>query len=324
MSKKIGIAVAGTVLVDKLYEISAYPKAGELTKIGGIEYSVGGCVPNVAADLKKIAPQLPIYAIGKVGCDSDGDYVKSYLFGLGVNTEYIVTADSEKTSFTDVMSVKGGQRTFFTYPGASADFGKDDVQLAEDVGMLHLGYLLLLDKVDSGEGVEILKAASEKGIKTSIDLVSENSTRYSLVLPCLPYTDNLIINEVEAGMITGIEPTNENLKSIAEALMSLGVRERVIIHKPDIGVCLSSSGFTALPSFELPGGYIKGTTGAGDAFCAGALIGIHDGKKDEEILELASMAAVMALGTADATGGLDTEEKIRSFTEKLERKKICL
>ncbi len=324
MNKKCGIAVAGSVLVDKIYEISAYPAAGELTKICGIEYSVGGCVPNVAADLKKLSPELPIYAIGKVGTDADGEFVIKTLSDIGVNTDHIVRSESEKTSFTDVMSVRGGQRTFFTYPGASADFGKDDVTLPEDVGMLHLGYLLLLDKVDGGDGVEILKAASERGIKTSIDLVSENSTRYSLVLPCLPYTDDLIINEVEAGMLTGIEPTDENLKRIAEELMRLGVRERVIIHKPDVGVCLSADGFTYLPSFELPSGYIKGTTGAGDAFCAGALIGIHGGMSDKEILELASMAAVMALGTADATSGLDEIKKIISFTQKLDRKKICL
>ena len=40
-----------------------------------------------------------------------------------------------------------------------------------------------------------------------------------------------------------------------------------------------------LASYQLPLGYIKGTTGAGDAFCAGALLGIYKGEADEEILK---------------------------------------
>ena len=47
MNERTGIAVAGTLLVDKLYEIDAYPAAGELTKIKSISLSVGdigGCL----------------------------------------------------------------------------------------------------------------------------------------------------------------------------------------------------------------------------------------------------------------------------------------
>ena len=47
---KSGIAVAGSILVDSINEISAYPKAGELTKIKSVQKSVGGCVPNVAME----------------------------------------------------------------------------------------------------------------------------------------------------------------------------------------------------------------------------------------------------------------------------------
>jgi hypothetical protein len=40
MNERTGIAVAGTLLVDKLYEIDAYPAAGELTKIKSISLAV--------------------------------------------------------------------------------------------------------------------------------------------------------------------------------------------------------------------------------------------------------------------------------------------
>ena len=69
---KSGIAVAGTILVDSINEISAYPEKGELTKIHSVEKAVGGCVPNVAIDLKRLSPSLPVKAIGKIGDDENG------------------------------------------------------------------------------------------------------------------------------------------------------------------------------------------------------------------------------------------------------------
>ncbi len=323
--KNNGICVAGSILVDKINEISAYPKCGELQKIKNVDLAVGGCVPNVAIDLKKIVPELSVSAIGKIGNDAEGEFIIKTLKENGVDTSKISICDFKKTTFTDVMSISGGQRTFFVYLGADSDFTADDIDFSENQPkMLHLGYFLLLDAVDKGEGLKILQKATDLGIETSIDLVSENSDRYSLVLPCLPYVDYLIINEIEAGKLTGITPEYNNLKQIAEKLYQMGVRKKVIIHFSEGSVCLSDEGFSVLGSFVLPKGYIKGTTGAGDAFCAGALIGIYNSKTDKAIMELASSAAAMALSNTDATSGLKSEEEIKEICKEYERAKLCL
>lgn len=320
--EKQGIVVAGSVLVDKINEIKAYPDCGQLTQIVALEQAVGGCVPNVALDLKRICPDLDVQAIGKIGKDEEGAYVSRVLQEGGVDVSGLVVAERERTSFTEVMSIINGQRTFFTYAGASADFGYSDIAF-ENINpkIFHLGYLLLLKKVDEGEGVSILQKAKELGMKTSIDLVSENSDRYALVRPCIPYTDYLIINEMEAGKLTGMEPSDDQLEIIARKLKEMGVGEKVIIHMPEKAVCLSDEGYTIVDSYELPNGYIKGTTGAGDAFCAGALFGIHQEWKDREIMEFASMCAVMALGKADATSGLKTEQEIKDYCIQFYRRK---
>lgn len=317
MAEKCGIAVAGTILVDKLNEIGAYPASGELTKILSVSRAVGGCVPNTGIDIKRVDPTMTVKAVGKIGNDSEGDFLVQMLEDNGVDASMLVRGENP-TSFTDVMSIIGGQRTFFTFPGACADFGFDDIDFEGlDVKMLHLGYFLLLDKVDGGDGLRILKAAQEKGIKTSIDLVSENSNRYHIVKDCLKYTDNVIINELEAGMIAEIEPCRENLESIARAIKEMGVAERVIIHMPETGVCLSDNGFFELPSWELPRGYIKGKTGAGDAFCAGALIGIYRGLDEMGILTLASKSAAASLSSPDSIGGMKSEAEIDAMLREM-------
>lgn len=325
MSERCGISVAGTVLLDKINEIGAYPAIGELTKILKIDLAVGGCVPNVACDLKRIRPSLSVNALGKVGNDADGRYVLDYLKTSGVNVDGINVDNADNTSITQVMSIVGGQRTFFTYPGTSASYGYSDIDFSSiNSKIFHLGYFLLLDRIDNGDGLLILKRLSEMGIETSIDLVSENSDRYSIVLPALPYTDYLIINELEASKLTGISPENKNLKIISERLMELGVRKKVIIHKPDLSTSLSKDGFTVVPSLEIAREEIKGTTGAGDAFCAGALIGIYDNLPDREILEFASSVASVSLLAPDATSGIVCEEEIKKICKNKERKRICL
>ncbi len=323
MCNKQGIAVAGSILVDEINEIAAYPSCGELTQIRKVERSTGGCVPNVAMDLKKLCPELTVTALGKIGDDEMGEYAQTVMAEAGVDVASVVVQAGEKTSFTQVMSIDGGQRTFFTYAGASAKFGIDDMPFdTVQPRILLLGYFLLLDKVDNGDGLKILKEASARGIKTSIDLVSENSARYALVLPCLPYTDYLIVNEFEAGKLAGMEPTADNLVDVARRLQQLGVREKVIIHQPHSALCVSGDEVTVVPSYQLPDGYIKGTTGAGDAFCAAALLGLYEGWSDREILEFSSAAAVAALGSADATSGLKTVAEVRALCSGLARQEL--
>ena len=324
MTGRRGIAIGGTIIIDKINEISAYPEIGELTKIKSVSYAMGGCVPNVGLDLKKLRPSLDVLALGKIGKDANGEFALKSLKDGGLDISGIAENENDATSFTEVMSITNGQRTFFTYPGASADLGFDDIDFDKtNYKILHLGYFLLLDKIDSGDGLKILKEASLRGIKTSIDLVSENSDRYSLVIPCLEYTDYLIVNEIEASKMAGIEPLDENLEAIAKKLMSLGVREKVIIHKSDRAVALSKEGFTTVPSLNVSKDEIAGTTGAGDAFCAGALLSIYDGKSDKEILEFASSVALVSLFSKDATSGIVCEDKVKEISKKYDRKKIC-
>ena len=118
-------------------------------------------------------------------------------------------------------------------------------------------------------------------------------------------------------MIAGIKPCHENLEKIARALKDMGVSERVIIHMPETGVCLSDNGFFELPSWELPKGFIKGKTGAGDAFCAGALIGIYRGLDEMGILTLAQKSATASLSAADAIGGMVSEAEIDAMLKEM-------
>lgn len=320
---RCGIAVAGTIIVDTINSIHEFPSKGELAHISSVSKATGGCVPNVAADLKQIDKDLAVSAIGCIGNDDDGNLVRQVLESYGVDTSRVKTVPMQ-TDFTQVMSVVGGQRTFFTYSGTSAKFGIEDMDFSElNSKILHLGYFLLLKKIDEGDGLKILKKAKESGLMTSIDLVSENSDKYKNVIPCLSYTDYLIVNELEGGRIAGMDCAEANIPAVAKQLLKLGVREKVIIHFAHGSVCASKDGrITSLGSFILPEGFIKGTTGAGDAFCSGALYGIYNGLSDDQILEYGTVCATMALSTQDAVSGVTDIESAKKLCAKFERRNI--
>ena len=58
-----------------------------------------------------------------------------------------------------------------------------------------------------------------------------------------------------------------------------------------------------MPSLELPSDWIKGSVGAGDAFCAGMLYSLLTGMPDEDGMKLASCAAAANLAATDSISG---------------------
>ena len=124
-----GITIAGNIIMDIVKRVECYPKMGMLSNITSVSRAIGGCGPNVSIDLSKIDPSLPLSVLGCIGDDEYGRYLIAQLQRRNIDTNGIKVIEQAPTSFTDVMSVVGGQRTFFTFAGACAEFGADSIDL---------------------------------------------------------------------------------------------------------------------------------------------------------------------------------------------------
>jgi sugar/nucleoside kinase (ribokinase family) len=71
---------------------------------------------------------------------------------------------------------------------------------------------------------------------------------------------------------------------------------------------------------ELPKSYIKGSVGAGDAFCAGALYSIYNDYDDEKMLKFASNTAACNLSEADSISGMKNSEFIINMDNNYKRR----
>lgn len=318
------IVLAGSMLVDNVKMISRWPDKGMLVPISSVKRSVGGAVCNSGIDLKTLDPSIEVKALGRVGCDDAGDFVVSVMQGKGIDCSLVERAEGVATSFTDVMTVEStGERTFFNMHGADSTLLPEDVDVAKlGCGIFHFGYLLLLDGMDAPDdeygtrAARLLAKVRAAGIKTSIDIVSEQSDRFvRIVRPALKYCDYAVINEIEGSLATGVPA--DDLKGICKGLLDLGVSERVVVHRPECGVTMGRGGdYVEVPSLSLPQNWIKGSVGAGDAFCAGVLYALLKGLDPEYALRLASCAAAMNLSSPDSTAGA----KPLAETMELERR----
>lgn len=326
-----GIAIAGNLIVDYCKTVDSYPQAGMLSNIRSVEKSVGGCLANTIIDIAKIDPSMDLCAIGMVGKDENGSFIIEALKKNGINTDGVKVNALTETSFTDVMSdTQNISRTFFQYRGANAVFDISDIDFARlNARFFHIGYALLLDRFDRQDdefGTVMAKAlynAKQYGMKTSMDVVSENSNRFSSVItPSLKYCDYLIINEVEAAMICDMS-VRENgrlmesgLKAVCDALVDKGVSGLVVVHAPEAACAMDPDGrFALVPSLRLPEGYIKGTVGAGDAFCAGVLYALYKGCPVEETLKIGVGAAACNLSAVNSVDGMRSLKEIRKTIE---------
>jgi len=316
-----GLLAGGNWIIDQVKMIDVYPQPEQLANIRSQSEGTGGAPYNVLVDLARSGVPFPLFAAGLVGQDSLGDHILATCRPYKIDVRHLGTTPKAPTSYTDVMTELGhGRRTFFHARGANALWSGDDLDFKKiPVRIFHLGYLLLLDALDEPESrfgtkaARLLARAQAAGVKTSADVVSEDSDRFArIVNPALKHVDYCILNEIEAGKTTGFKIRQPEgrldtvaLRHAAGTLLQRGVRELVVVHFPEGAFALTRTGEDFWqPSLKLPAKYIAGTAGAGDAFCAGVLCGLHEGWDLQRCLLTGVCIAAASLADATCTAGV--------------------
>lgn len=316
-----GLLAGGNWIVDHVKILDGWPPQDALANIIEESWANGGSPYNILKNLAKLRAPFPLAGVGLVGLDADGDRIIADCREHGIDPTGILRASTASTSYSDVMTDSAtGRRTFFHQRGANALLAPKHFDFTSTrARIFHLGYLLLLDSLDQVESGyplarEVFQRARASGLLTSLDCVSENSDRFEAVVkPVLPDVDILFVNDFEAEKITGLNlrPTSEKriqrslVEHAADALLALGVKRWVLLHFPEGALARSPDGESCWqPSLTVPAEGIKGSAGAGDAFAAGCLFGLHEDWPIGDALELGVCAAVSSLSHATCSEGI--------------------
>mgnify|MGYP001439301219 FL=1 len=313
-----GVIGLGMWCVDTTYKINELPERGKLEPILDSFQCVGGGPSNVLTDLSSLGFNYPMIAMGSIGLDGNASIIKDHLKKNNIQINYLISSKTVPTSQTVCMSEKKNERTFLYYPGANnlldtKHFKIDDLKSKPKI--LYIGYLTLLGKLDRFNYNKtrlniVLEKAKKKNLITIIDLVSNKTSHFQkIVYSALPFTDYLLLNEIEAQLLfkKSIKKNDNylNIKLILQLTKKIfknGLLKGLIIHNSKESVCVLEDQTHNIKSKIIPQQKIKNAVGAGDAFCAAFIYGIHENWNIEKILKKAH-AAGTAMMKIDASSG---------------------
>ena len=154
-----GVLAVGNFIVDYVKVIDAYPAQDMLASILSESRSNGGGPYNVLRDLAAMKVEFPLAACGLVGNDPNGQWIKRDCQNHRIDVSLLHLSQDYPTSYTDAMTVQStGRRTFFHCRGANAYFDVKHCSFSKtNARILHLGYLMLLDRLDSFEGGQTIQ-----------------------------------------------------------------------------------------------------------------------------------------------------------------------
>ncbi|MFA5818283.1 MAG: carbohydrate kinase family protein [Bacteroidales bacterium] len=261
----IGLMVADIII----YPVDAGIFEKDSVRLDTIKHTSGGDALNVAINLAKLGINTGI--CGVVGNDPSGKFLVDEASRFGVETSGVIISDIYATSTSVVLTESNGARHFAYYGKSNDSFSYTMVseESIKNVKLLYIGSTMSLAGIDGNGLTALFKKARSYNIKTAMDATWDNDGLWlAKIKDSLPYTDLFFPSYDEAVMITG----EKSVHKMREFIAAYGVKQ--------FGVKLGSKGCYVtdfekeyiIPPFDCNN--VVDTTGAGDAFMSGYLVGL--------------------------------------------------
>lgn len=303
------VIALGDANVDLIASAESLPARGEEILIRNLEMHAGGSAANLAVAVSRLGVRSGF--IGKVGDDLFGHFLIKHFRREGVNISQLRISDEAPTGLVFCIITNDGERTMFTSRGVNVNLSPDeiDVEYIKGADVLHLsGYALLKDPQRSA-ALKALEAAKEGKLFISFDVGVLAPMEVGNLARSISGSVNLLfLNELEAKWLTGASP-----RSAAEKLLKLGL-EIVALKLGSKGcLVLTKEDRISVPAFVVK---TVNSTGAGDAFNAGFLVGFMEGWNLEEIARFANAAGAIKVTRVGAASALPTRREIEAFMKR--------
>lgn len=286
----------GSCNIDYVYLLDHIVVPGETEMGDKLEIFSGGKGLNQSVATARAGAS--VYHAGCIGLD--GDMLLDVMSKSGVDTSLIKRVDSKNGHAIIQVSAKG-ENSIFLYPGSNAMVTREYV----DSVLEHFdrGDILLLQN-EISEIEYIVERAYDVGMSIILNPSPINETIDKIDFNML---EHLILNEVEASAITGLDEPEKCIDCLCERYPRL----KVMLTLGADG-CVFSDGKVKHyhPTFKVKA---VDTTAAGDTFTGYFAAELSRGKDIPTVLKIASMASAIAVSRMGAA------PSIPEFTEVYER-----
>jgi fructokinase len=295
------ILVAGECLVDF---IPARP--GPLETVEQFQRRAGGAPANVAVRLADLGPAPLLWT--RLGADPFGRYLEATLDERGIPEEFVVTDESAKTTLAFVSHDEDADRGFTFYRKSTADTRFEagtvpDDRLAE-LSWVAFGGVCLTDEPAREAMLDLATRARHEDCLTFFDPNARPELwpagyAEALELGCARAS---VVKATPADLAeAGIDGSPEQL---LDAILELGPHTAILTLGSEGAVAKATAEAAWGPTTASHDGFdveVVDTTGAGDAFAAGLVRGLADGRSLDETLAFANAAAA---GTTTSEGAM--------------------
>jgi len=300
--KRFDVIGFGALNVDKLYKVNKIAGPEEEGFIKGFEEACGGSAANTMVGLARLGCKVGF--IGKVANDREGKMLMEDFRREGVNTKGIIRAETGRSGTVMGFVDEKGERALYVDPGVNDTISFEEI----DVGYACQAKFIHLTSFVGEKSFEAQKRLVEnlpEDVKVSLDPGELYARKGIKALnPILERTFVFMPNSRELTLLTGME---DYVKG-AEKMLELGVR--VVAVKLGGKGCYVTDGKEShhVEAFKVQ---IVDTTGAGDAFCAGFLYGLLNGKSLKECAKLGNFVASRCIMKMGARTGLPRLEDLK-------------
>jgi ribokinase len=269
--KQSEIALFGDLNVDFLMSIPTYPLPGGDAMADQITLRPGGSVTNTAVVLAKLGSLAKM--IGRTGEDHWAEIALEPLISTGVDITCVSQDPLISTGLIFIPVTSNGERTMFSYRGANINKSPDEItdEIFTDVQLLHVSAYNFLESPQKEATWQAIEIALRKGIRITMDVGVEPVIRAKgAIEELMPKLSVLVLGFDEAQeMIVAHSPMEA-----AKLLIDAGVEVIGLKLGKNGCVVANSKASYLFPGFEVE---TVDTTGAGDAFNAGLIFGLHNG-----------------------------------------------
>lgn len=291
----------GLNAVDHLVVVPAYPEFDTKTRLVEHTQSAGGQTASAMVGLRRLGLRTA-YA-GRFGSDEAGRFGFESLRAEGVDVERaeIVEGARNQIAFI-IIDARTGERTILWDRDERLAYRADEAP----TDFAARGRVLHMDAHDPPACARLAREAREAGTIVSLDV----DNIYDGLEELLPHVDLLISSKEFPRRLTGMDDEREALRATkarlrADALvgMTLGERGALIYHEGE---------FLRAGAYAVPGG-CRDTTGAGDAFHAGFLFAMLQGRDIADCLSTGCAVAALKCRALGARTALPAARELESF-----------
>jgi len=304
MKRSNDLVVCGTCVADVLVRpvpLESPVGAGRLFHVDAIEVTTGGLVCNTGVAARRLGATVEAAAF--VGEDLWASEIRSRLAAAGVGATAVESRPGAATSTTAALIDAGGERSFAHHTGAA---GLLDVAFLERHAEIFarsrfavVGYIGLLPALEPhlAEAVGLLRT---NGCRVVLETGGSGGSLADLA-PALPGIDVFVPSLQEARLQTGLADPREIIACYrglgAAGLVGVKCGSQGSVLSPEPGLVFD------VPCVPAPGPVID-TTGAGDSFLAGLVVGLCRQMPVAAAARLGAAAAACCVTGMGATAGI--------------------